>query len=103
MKHLKTFEFFETNTGQALDYTEGDIVICVNNKPHLNTEIGYLGLNQNSKYKVLKIYKIREDKMLGKPYMRVDVENLETGDVTRGWESTRFKLEVEFYGDKYNL
>lgn len=96
MKYLKTFEFFETNTGQALDYSEGDIVICVDSG-------NFLTLDKGASYKVLKLYKLREDKMLGKPYMRVDVQDIETGYISKGYESTRFKLEVEVYGDKYNL
>ena len=34
--------------------------------------------------------------------MRVDVKD-ETGVISKGWESTRFKLDVEIDADKYNM
>jgi hypothetical protein len=94
MKHLKTFEFFETETGQALDYGEGDIVICSDEKGVLDV---------GTKYKVLRIYNNLEDKYLNIKYRRVDVENMETGEISNGWESTRFQCDTEFDAIKFNL
>lgn len=103
MKHLKTFEFFSTDTGQALDYDVNDIVICSDDKiPNLKS-FKHNPLVNGDKYKVLKIYNNLEDKFLKIDYKRVDVENLETGEISRGWESTRFKAEAEFDADKYNM
>jgi hypothetical protein len=101
MRYIKTFEFFSTETGQALDYEEGDIVICSDDK--YNPTGKYFAIDKGDKYKVLKIYKLPEDKFLKKDYMRVDVVNLETNEITKGWESTRFKTTLEFDVDKYNL
>jgi uncharacterized protein (UPF0179 family) len=102
MKYLKTFEFFETETGQILDYGEGDTVVCSDevspkNKNLLNP------LKKGSKYRVIKIYKNVEDKFLKNPYMRVDVVDLETNEISRGWESTRFQQDVEYIGNKFNI
>lgn len=103
MKYLKTFEFFNTETGQALDYGEGDIVICSDDKiPNLKA-FKHNPLIDGAKYKVLRIYNNLEDKYLKITYRRVDVENLETGEITKGWESTRFKSDTEFDANKYNL
>jgi len=98
MKYLKTFEFFETETGQILDYNEGDTVVCCDGKKN-----GAAILEKGKKYRVLKIYKNVEDKFLKNPYMRVDVVDLETNEITRGWESTRFQQDVEYMGNKFNI
>jgi len=103
MKYLKTFEFFSTETGQALDYEVGDIVICSDDKITNLKPTKRNPLIDGAKYKVLKIYNNLEDKYLNIKYKRVDVENLETGEITKGWESTRFKTETELNADKYNL
>lgn len=101
MKYLKTFEFFETETGQALDYGEGDIVVCSDEKGVVLNKFSALDIG--AKYKVLRIYNNPEDKFLKIKYRRVDVENLETGEISRGWESTRFQADTEFYANKFNL
>ena len=100
MKYLKTFEFFETETGQVLDYSEGDTVVCSDDE---KDNIKLPALDKGSKYKVLRIYNNLEDKFLKITYRRVDVENLETGEITKGWESTRFQLDSEFVGWKFNI
>ncbi len=102
MKYLKTFEFFETETGQVLDYSEGDTVVCSDDVSPKNKNL-LNPLKKGSKYRVIKIYSPIEDKFLKNPYMRVDVENLETGEITKGWESTRFQLDVEYMGNKFNI
>jgi hypothetical protein len=105
MRYIKTYELYNTSTGHALDYDVGDTVVCVDDKkagiPPFTTS--KTPLIEGKKYKVLKIYKLIEDKFLKNKFMRVDVENLETGKISKGWESTRFKSEVEFDADKYNL
>ena len=107
MKYLKSFEFFQTKTGQALDYEVGDIVVCINDHQlHLQSQRPghkYVALDNGVKYKVLKIYNNLEDKFLNIKYKRVDVENLETGKISKGWESTRFQTETEFDAGKYNI
>lgn len=102
MKYLKTFELF-SETGQALNYGVGDTVVCSDDEIKNLKSFKINPLNANQKYKVLRIYKTPEDKFLNNPYMRVDVENLDTGEVTKGWESKRFKVEMEFDADKYNI
>lgn len=96
MKYLKTFEFFETQTGQLCDFEKDDIVI---------SQITNKYLIKGREYKVLKIYQLPEDKFLvmGNPFLRVDVENLETGEISRGWKSTDFKIDYESISDLYNL
>ena len=104
MKYLKTFEYFNTETGQALDYKEGDIVICSDaNVPTNNKKFLLSPLENGAKYKVLKIYNNLEDKFLKIKYKRVDVVNVETNEISRGWESTRFQADTEFNANKYNL
>jgi hypothetical protein len=96
MKYIKTYELYaEKGTGNVIDYEEGDIVTCV--------KAGRFPLNLNDKFEVLKIYTIMEDKYLGNKFLRVDVKNIETGEKSFGWESTRFKSEMEDMADKYNL
>jgi hypothetical protein len=99
MKHIKTFELY--TTGQVIDYELGDIVVCVNDIT--NNPSSILTLNKGDKYKVVKIYRLPEDIYLKNDYLRVDIENIETGKISRGWESTRFKAEVENIADTYNL
>jgi hypothetical protein len=96
MRYLKTFELYNTSTGNYVDYKEGDIVVC--DEPTSN-----LFLVKDKKYKVLRIYTSIEYKMMGKPYLIVDVEDVETGEISKGWESTRFHAIVEFDVDKYNF
>jgi hypothetical protein len=96
MKYIKLFEYI---TGNFVNYKVGDIVIC----DKTVGRGGKIELQENKKYKVLKIYKLPEDKFLKNPFMRVDVEDLETDIITKGWESTRFKAEMEFDADKYNM
>jgi hypothetical protein len=103
MKYLKTFEFFSTETGQALDYEVGDNVICFDDEIANLKSTKPNPLINGDKYKVLRIYNNLEDKYLNIKYKRVDVENLETGEISRGWESTRFKTESETIADKYNI
>ena len=100
MKYLKLFELFET--GQLIDYEEGDTVVCV--KDLFKNKGGVVhGIQAGKEYKVIKIYTIPEDKFLGNKFLRVDVEDLETGEISKGWESMRFKSELEFNADKYNM
>jgi len=98
MKYLKTFELY--NTGNQLDYDVGDIVKCTN-KNFKTT--GYKLLTFNKEYKVLKIYQIPEDKFLKNPYVRVYVQDVETGEILKGMRSDYFKHEIESDADKYNL
>lgn len=108
LKYLKTFELYSSpnpGTGNQIDYEVGDTVVCSDDIGHSGAARGnkLVDLNKNTQYKVLKLYKTIEDKFLGNKFLRVDVQNLETGEITKGWESTRFKLEFEFDADKYNL
>lgn len=100
MKYLKYFEL--ARTGNQLDYDVGDIVVCVNSfyKDFQGTETI---LEKDKNYEVLKIYKTPEDIFLKKPFMRVDVKDLESGEITKGWESNRFKIEMEYFSDLYNM
>lgn len=103
MKHLKTFEYYNTTTGQIVDYNVGDTIVCINDKiPNLKST-KHNPLKDGTKYKVLQIYKLAEDIYLKNPYMRVDIENLETGEISKGWETIRFKAEMESAADKYNF
>lgn len=103
MKYLKTFELYSTNTGQIVDYKIGDTIICIDDKiPNLKST-KHNPLIKDAKYKVLNIYKLAEDIYLKNPYMRVDIENLETGEISKGWETIRFKTEMESAADKYNF
>ena len=99
MKYLKTYEFY---TGNAIDYSEGDIVVCVESIKS-KFKIPKHPLEIGKKYKVLKIYQTKEDKFLKNNIIRVDVENVETGEISKGWATTRFKIELEFDADKYNM
>ena len=105
MKHLKTFELYSPpnpGTGNEIDYEVGDTVVCVKaGVPVMKPSRP--NLEEGKDYKVIKLYSIPEDKFLGNKFLRVDVQNLETGEITKGWESTRFKLEMEFDADKYNM
>ena len=103
MKYLKTFEFFSTETGQALDYEVGDIVTCSEDKISNLKVFKHNPLINGAKYKVLRIYNNLEDKFLKIKYKKVDVENLKTGEISKGWESTRFQTETEFDAGKYNI
>ena len=96
MRYLKTFELYNTSTGNYVDYKEGDVVVC--EEPTTNHT-----LVKGKEYKVLRIYTSIEYKMMGKPYLIVDVEDVETGEISKGWESTRFHAIVEFDVDKYNF
>ena len=113
MRYLKTYELF---TGNVVEYEEGDIVVCVNDTQGWSSTGGlagstsgapFLGKNKfldiGKKYRVLKIYELPEDKYFGNKYARVDVEDIQTGEISKGWESTRFKQELEFDADKYNM
>ena len=104
MKFLKTFELFNTpgTTGQYLDYDVGDIVTVINDV-FSQFDVNLLLLKQGYKYEVLKIYKLAEDIYLKNLFMRVDVKDIKTGEIKKGWRSTNFKAEVEFDADKYNL
>jgi len=97
---FKIFEYL-TDTGNALDYEVGDTVVCI--KSVKSGDAGKKILEEGNKYKVLKIYNLPEDKFLNNPFMRVDVEDIESGRITKGWQSTIFKVEVEFDADKYNI
>lgn len=96
MKYIKNFEFYSTETGQLFDYDIGDTVVCVEPKNDLE---------MTKKYKVVKIYSLAEDKFLamGNPFMRVDVENIDTGEITKGWKSTYFKLDADFDREIFNI
>lgn len=105
MKYIKRFELnteLNTNTGQLLDYNEGEIVVSVVNKTQGYKN--YLILKDGCKYKVLRLYSNFEDKFLeNPPYKRVDVETIETGEISKGWDSRYFKTEIEFDADKFNI
>lgn len=106
MKYLKTFELHQqAKTGQIIDYEIGDIVVCIKDSGVMSKIPGSIKhvLEIGEEYKVLKIYTILEDKYLGNKFLRVDVENVKTGEISKGWESMRFKLEMEFDADKYNM
>lgn len=97
MKYIKSIlEFHDTETGQLFDYDLGDTVVCI-------TPIN--GLEMEKQYKVVRIYKLPEDRFIamGNPFMRVDVEDMDTGAITKGWRSTYFKLDVEMDADIFNL
>jgi len=100
MKYLKSFELA---TGGAVDYDIGDTIICTNEIIHNLRSTKHNPLINGAKYKALKLYNTPEDKFLKTPYLRVDVENLDTGEISRGWESNRFKIEFEADADKYNI
>jgi len=100
MKYLKYFEL--ARTGNQLDYDVGDIVVCVSSF-YKNHQERVPILEKDKNYEVLKIYKTPEDIFLRNPFMRVDVKDLETGKITRGWESNRFKIEMEYFSDLYNM
>ena len=103
MKHLQIYELY-TGTGNVIDYEVGDTVVCIKKaiskwyKGQKSSE-----LEEGKEYKVIKLYQIPEDKYLGNKFLRVDVEDIETGIISKGWESTRFKLDMESDADKYNL
>jgi len=103
MKYIKLFELFET--GQLIDYEKDDTVVCITDSGLMSKIPGSVKhiLEVGKKYKVVKIYTIPEDKYLGNKFLRVDVKNIETGEISKGWESTRFKSELEFDADKYNM
>lgn len=101
MKYIKTFELV---TGNALDYDSGDIVTCTTTaKPRWWKGVISSTIIKGEKYKVVKVYEIPEDKFMNNDYCRVDVEDLETGEVSKGWESTRFKLEMESDAEMFNI
>ena len=101
MKYLK--KMFElqrtTDTGNFMDYKEDDIVVSVTTIERGDKIL----LTKERKYKVIKLYKTVEDKFLNNPWMRVDVEDLETGEITRGWRSDQFKKKADFISKKYRL
>lgn len=101
---FKLFEY-SLETGQIVDYNVGDTVFCIDDIGHNGAARGnkLVDLNQNKQYKVLKLYKTIEDKFLGNKFLRVDVQDIETGQITKGWESTRFKADIEFMSDLYNM
>lgn len=107
MKYLKTFELHSmpiTNPiGNFLDYEVGDVVVCADKEDLKNNFKATNKLEVGKKYKVLNLYQTPEDKFLKNPYLRVDVEDLETGEITKGWSSKRFKVEMEFDAGKYNI
>jgi hypothetical protein len=100
-RYLKTYELY--STGQIIEYGVGDIVVCVDDVIKNLKSFKHNPLINGNKYKVIQIYKLAEDIFLNNDFLRVDVENLETGEISKGWESIRFKLEMEFDSDKYNL
>ena len=64
MKHLKTYEYFQSETGQYIDYDKDDIVICSDdNIPNLKA-FKQNPLKNGGEYKVLSIYKRPEDKFI---------------------------------------
>ena len=95
MKYLKTFELY---TGNGIDYDVNDIVVCIDSQLSQKNF-----LKEGNKYRVIKIYQIPEDKFLRNPFLRVDVEDVETGELSKGWRSNIFKTIIEFDADKYNL
>lgn len=100
MKYLKTYELY---TGAHIDYNVGDTVVCSKSHIAQMKPTKYNPLKEGVRYKVLKIYSLPEDKFLNNPFLRVDVQNLENDEISKGWESNRFKLEFEFDANKYNL
>ena len=109
MIYLKHFEDIDRII--PYNYQVGDIVaslITVQGLPKFkkNSDFNPIIVNlltKGSKYKVLKIVRGLEDKALGTPYMRVDVEDVETGKKTYGWKSNHFELESQFDAKKYNI
>ena len=100
MRYLKTFELYtKPGTGNPIDYEVGDIVVCIK-AVYGDTENR---IYSGTRYKVIKMYQLPEDKFLNNPYLRVDVENLETGILTKGWKSNWFVTEIEDNANKYNL
>lgn len=100
---FKLFEY-SLETGQIVDYNVDDIVICIKSAPskwYRDEEVS--GLEKDKQYKVVKLYSIPEDKFLGNKFLRVDVQDIETGEISKGWESTRFKSDIEFMADIYNM
>lgn len=94
MKYLKHFE------SPQFEYNVGDIIVYA---------------PSGRKYKVLKIYvdemhslsKLVNDGVISssikQPYMRVDIEDLEKGFITKDIRSDEFISEIEFNSQKYNL
>lgn len=106
MKHLQIYELYSPpnpGTGNVIDYEVGDTVVCIEGTAMPQGLKRLPRLEKDKEYKVIKLYQIPEDKYLGNKFLRVDVEDPKTGEVTKGWESTRFKLEYEFDADKYNM
>jgi hypothetical protein len=102
MRYLKTYELHSApGTGNMIDYEVGDTVVCVDDSKKMSMR--NFPLVKGKEYKVIKLYQQPEDKYLGNQFLRVDVENTKTGEITKGWESTRFKLEMEFDAGRYNL
>jgi len=102
MKYLRTYELY-TGTGNEIDYAVGDTVVCVEGTKIPKGINKLPSLEEGNEYKVVKLYQIPEDKYLGNKFLRVDVEDTKTGKITKGWESTRFKLDYEFDAGKYNV
>ena len=96
MKHLKKYENY--NTGNSLDYNVGDIVVLNKKKVNVPTI-----LDDNDKYEVIRIYSIPEDVFLKNPYMRIDIRNIRTDEIIKGYTSDLFRLEIENDADIYNI
>lgn len=102
---ITKFKLFEDFGSKMLD-----------RRPQLKYEVGDFVISPDlDKYKVLKIY-IEENHPLRKlvrqgiikndtnqPYMYVDIENVNTGEILTNKRADQFKLEVENNADKYNL
>ena len=99
MRYIKTYEVY-TGTGNEIDYGVGDTVVCVDDYTSKNLR---MPLIKGKEYKVVRIFKMMEDQYLGNKFLRVDVEDPETGEITKGWESTRFKVDFESDAGLYNL
>ncbi len=100
---FKLFEY-SLETGQIIDYNVGDIVICISGQPdkwYRGKKVS--GLKEGEEYKVIKLYSIPEDKFLNNKFLRVDVQNIKNNEISKGWESTRFKSNIEFMADIYNM
>jgi hypothetical protein len=99
MKYIKTFENNIWDKRAQINYDVGDIVIS----------------QSLDKYKVLKIYVDSNSPLKGlvkkgiiknhtnQPYMLVDIENIETGDILKNQRSDIFRLEAEANANKFNL
>jgi hypothetical protein len=103
---ITNFKIFEEN--DIPYYYVGDVVVCIRG----TTDKDYDKPKTNNRYLVIGIGKYTDTNFIELDYVTkentheecyVDIKDIKTDMILKGWSANRFKSEIMIYADKFNI